>query len=1008
MIANKGAIIADGGEIYLTTSALDTVLNGLVNNTGIIQANSVEEKDGKIILFAHGGTGEFGGTITTGNGEGFVETSGKVFENKEDLQVSTGSWLIDPTDLTVDSNLAGTISTTLNGGADVTQTATGNINVNSAIAWNTAKIFTLHADNNIYINENITASNAAGKLTLEYGQGAVASGNTAKYSIASGKTINLALGQNFSTKLGSDGTTIDYTVINTKTALQDINNNKSGNFALGSDIDASGGNWTPIGNYKDDNNHFTGKFDGLGHTVSNLSIIAENDSDQQGYGLFGSINQATLKNLTLSSVSINSKNYFVGALVGIGQNSIIDNITSSGWTVTNGEVKVGGLAGAIEKSTIDNSSSSVNVSGSQNIGGLVGSASDGSTISNSFATGTVEATTQLAGGLVGLFWDGTLTNSYATGTVSVTGGRYAGGLIGRSGVDSSQINIISNVYATGNVSGIRDGVGGLIGRDDGSTISKAHATGSVGSANTRGDYSGGLIGGLLGGSLSDSYATGKVYGKEGVGELIGGTSSENISRVYATGNVDAISTYAGGLIGMQYVDKTEIISDVYATGNVTSTANYVGGLIGFVMAEDRAENKSLSISNSYATGNVATTDNDGATAGRFIGDSMQFDGLTISNSFYSTNSTVALPSGSSETTGFGVEKSATEFKKLSTFSGDGWTWNMTTDSTLNKNTILSPTLVADNQGVMHWVMPLYTTALNYTLATANTTYNGLDQALSGFWTNSIFGSAGSSLVAGTDYKFVYGSADTTSFKNAGIYNSISVQLLNSDYELDTAGTNTVGSLVIAKANATVTAENKSKTSGESDPILTYNIIGLVGNDTLDGLLSRISGESVGNYNITKGTLANSNYAIDFTKGNFEIKKNETIAKVVDNIVPPIPTPPPSTPSTSDGRTKEKTTTVVTTTTPSGSIAAPTVQATDVTALVKLVVPALSGSTSEFTIVSQANNTEVSKVTMEELTTKAPNSEIRVALGEDSLVALVNGGVNLPDGVSQEFYVVEEK
>lgn len=271
-------------------------------------------------------------------------------------------------------------------------------------------------------------------------------------------------------------------------------------------------------------------------------------------------------------------------------------------------------------------------------------------------------------------------------------------------------------------------------------------------------------------------------------------------------------------------------------------------------AEDRAENKSLSISNSYATGNVATTDNDGATAGRFIGNNIQFDGFTISNSFYSTNSTVTLPSDSSETTGFGVEKSATEFKKLSTFSGDGWTWNMTTDRTLNKNTILSPTLVADNQGVMHWVMPLYTTALNYTLGT----------------------------------------------------------------------------------------------------------------------------------------------------------KNKTVAKVIDNIVPPIPTPPPSTPSTSDGRTKEKTTTVVTTTTPSGSIAAPTVQAIDVTALVKLAVPALSGSTSEFTLVSQANNTEVSKVTMEELTTKAPNSEIRVALGGDSLVALVNGGVNLPDGVSQEFYVVEEK
>ena len=35
-------------------------------------------------------------------------------------------------------------------------------------------------------------------------------------------------------------------------------------------------------------------------------------------------------------------------------------------------------------------------------------------------------------------------------------------------------------------------------------------------------------------------------------------------------------------------------------------------------------------------------------------------------------------------------------------------------------------------------------------------------------------------------------------------------------------------------------------------------------------------------------------------------------------------------------------------------------------------------------------------------------ETRVSLSQDSIVDLVNGGVNLPDGVEQEFYVVENK
>jgi len=73
LVENKGAIIADGGKIYLTTNAVDELLKGVVNNTGIIEAKSLEDMNSEVILFAHGGTANVSGSIIA-NG-GFVETS---------------------------------------------------------------------------------------------------------------------------------------------------------------------------------------------------------------------------------------------------------------------------------------------------------------------------------------------------------------------------------------------------------------------------------------------------------------------------------------------------------------------------------------------------------------------------------------------------------------------------------------------------------------------------------------------------------------------------------------------------------------------------------------------------------------------------------------------------------------------------------------------------------------------------------------------------------------------
>ncbi len=67
-------------------------------------------------------------------------------------------------------------------------------------------------------------------------------------------------------------------------------------------------------------------------------------------------------------------------------------------------------------------------------------------------------------------------------------------------------------------------------------------------------------------------------------------------------------------------------------------------------------------------------------------------------------------------------------------------------------------------------------------------------------------------------------------------------------------------------NITVTADNQTKVYGEADPELTYQVSGMLEGDTLEGKLDRVAGEAVGQYAITQGTLANSNYNILFIEG----------------------------------------------------------------------------------------------------------------------------------------------
>ncbi len=620
LVENHQLIKADGGQVLLTANAGEALLKTVVNNTGVIEAQTLGEKDGKIVLLGDfdGGTVQVAGTLDAsapngGNG-GFIETSGAHVKVADSAKVTTkaqsgktGTWLIDPNDFTVAASggdmTGAAVSAAVQSNNFEIQTTNqgtpggnGDIHVNDVITWSSANTLTLNAERNININAAITASDAGGKVALKYGQSST-DGGTADYHIKA--PINLQSGDNFSTLKGSTGSVITYNVVNDAAALQAMKDNPIGNYALGSDIDLSSiANWEPVGSNA---SRFTGQLAGLGHTLSNLTITRNSTNYVGLFGYTGS--SSVIRDIGLVGGSVTGR-IFVGGLAGYNSGTISNayatgNVTGSNnvggligtnyGTISNayatgtvsGSNIVGGLIG-YNSGTISNAYATGAVTGNDMVGGLVGQNNSG-TISNAYATGTVTGSNFYVGGLIGYNSSGNISSAYATGTV--TGSNlYVGGLVG-----VNDYGTISNAYATGNVTSTSDYVGGLLGFNSG-TISNAYATGAV----TGNDLVGGLLGQNYSGTISNTYATGTVSGNYYVGGLFGQNSSGTISNTYAAGTVSG-NYYVGGLLGYNYGN----ISNAYATGTVTGSNLYVGGLVGL--------SDGGTISNAYATGNVTST-----------------------------------------------------------------------------------------------------------------------------------------------------------------------------------------------------------------------------------------------------------------------------------------------------------------------------------------------------------------------------------------------------------------
>lgn len=431
---NKHLIKADGGQVLLSARAMDSLTTATVNNTGIIEAKTLQNRAGRILLMGdmEYGTVNVGGTLDAsapmGDG-GFVETSAAHVKIAAGTRVTTlaangknGEWLIDPVDFTVAATGGDMTGATLSanlGGGNVTIQSTngatgvnGDVNINDTVSWS-ANTLTLNAQRNININTAMNGS-GTGKLALLYGQGAVAAGNTALYNVNA--PVNLAAGNNFSTKLGSDGTVVQYKVITalgaagstTGTDLQGISLDPYTNYVLGADIDASATrNWNGGAGF-DPLKVFTGTFDGLKHVVKNIYI---NRPTEDQVGLFGYVASGTIQNIGLEGGSVRGDTD-VGALMGYGCCAIVRRAYAN--VAVTGNNNVGGLIGQSVDDVISDVYSAGTVTGNDSVGGLIGmiDAFSTSTVTRAYAAGLVTGITNV-GGLIGQdLTTASTTNSY--------------------------------------------------------------------------------------------------------------------------------------------------------------------------------------------------------------------------------------------------------------------------------------------------------------------------------------------------------------------------------------------------------------------------------------------------------------------------------------------------------------------------------------------------------------------------------------------------------------------
>lgn len=423
------------------------------------------------------------------------------------------------------------------GNTTVTTTGSGtqanNIMIYAPLSWSATSTLTLDAKNTITVYDPVSVAGMSGLVLTD-------NGGPASLSFGTGGKVTFA---NLSSTLAINGTS--YTLVDTISSLASaIAANAAGAFAFAQSYDAKkDGTYSasPIATT------FTGVFEGLGNSISRVTI---NDASDSEVGFFEFVDGGSVHDIGIEKAKVTSgassvilgvlAGYVLGAYqTGTSESGIVTGSWTSGTLTDTASTyaQVGGLAGSAcnygsgyQPDAVIGSHSSVKISGGQSnfAGGLVGYSCGDGIIENSYATGAVTAgTCSYVGGLAGAS-TAYVEDSFATGAAT-TGSAgdcgpppSAGGLVGYNFGVSSSPGTIENSYSTGAATGgSGTNVGGMVGLSYDGTISDSYSTGAPGGSGT---YIGGFVGDDDGATLTDTYWDTTTSGITNLGQGAGNES----------------------------------------------------------------------------------------------------------------------------------------------------------------------------------------------------------------------------------------------------------------------------------------------------------------------------------------------------------------------------------------------------------------------------------------------------------------------------------------------------
>lgn len=315
-------------------------------------------------------------------------------------------------------------------------------------------------------------------------------------------------------------------------------------YALGGDIDMGAAEFSAMGDR--DVEYFSGIFDGMGHSISNLKIQSSTEGFQ---GLFSSTKYAMLRNFRVLNAEIQGLKY-VGAVVGwADSSSVLSGISVTG-SVKGGRA-VGGIAGGMTEGIVRECGNQASISTDEgDAGGVIGVVTDTNSILEGLQnhgivtmTGTGIQGVGSIGGVVGES-SSAIAKSANYGSVTSTEGN-TGGIAG------TMASSLGMSYNFGNVDGLNGNVGGLIGLYSGlNTLNDNVNFGSISGSKVVGGIAGVTMGGVV--LYNINYGaiecSGHNYGGSScsAGGLIGSGSSLAVKNSLNHGPVLATTGDASG------------------------------------------------------------------------------------------------------------------------------------------------------------------------------------------------------------------------------------------------------------------------------------------------------------------------------------------------------------------------------------------------------------------------------------------------------------------------------